>query len=120
MRDYTYVDGTRFSITNLFRSLRFDVDRLDPSWVDEEKPKFIRGLRVVDNEESQTLTVDGEEGDSLMFSLTYLYSRNDSFDTFRVAMDEYLKVVFATKEYLTTKQKNNLEGEMILPEPILH
>ena len=30
MRDYTYLGGSRFSINNIFRSLRFDVDRLDP------------------------------------------------------------------------------------------
>ena len=27
MRDYTYLGGTRFTINNTFRSLRFDVDR---------------------------------------------------------------------------------------------
>jgi len=55
MRDYTYLNGTRFSINNLFRSLRFDIDRLDMSWVDSEKPEFSRGLRIVDNVESNRL-----------------------------------------------------------------
>jgi hypothetical protein len=108
MRDYTYIDGTRFSISNLFRSLRFDVDRLDPSWVDEEKPTFIRGLRIVDNDDMETLTAHGEDADNLMFSLTYLYSRNDDFEKFRTAMDDYLKAIFETKEYLVSKKNINL------------
>ena len=55
MRDYTYLGGARFTINNIFRSLRFDVDRLDLSWVEGEKPEFTRGLRVVDNDESNTV-----------------------------------------------------------------
>ena len=42
MRDYTYLNGARFTVCNLFRSLRFDIDRLDMSWVDAEKPEFTR------------------------------------------------------------------------------
>jgi hypothetical protein len=49
MRNYTYIDGTRFSVANLFRSLRFDIDRLDMSWVADQKPVFSRGFRIVDN-----------------------------------------------------------------------
>ena len=64
MRDYTYLNGARFTVANLFRSLRFDIDRLDMSWVDGEKPEFTRGLRVVDNDEVNTVTVDGEDGDN--------------------------------------------------------
>lgn len=119
MRDYTYIDGTRFGVSNLFRSLRFDVDRLDPSWVDSEKPKFIRGMRIVDNDESQTLTVDGEDGDNLLFSLTLLYCKNDNFESFRSAMDGYLKIVFETKEYLVTNQKKNIDG-VDIDEVLLH
>lgn len=63
MRDYTYLGGARFSINNLFRSLRFDIDRLDMSWVDGEKPEFSRGLRIVDHDAGNTTTVDGLEGD---------------------------------------------------------
>lgn len=40
MRNYTYIEGTRFSVANLFRSLRFDIDRLDMSWVGDQKPVF--------------------------------------------------------------------------------
>ena len=120
MRDYTYVGGARFSINNLFRSLRFDIDRLDLSWVDGEKPEFTRGLRIVDNEESRTITVDGEEGDNLIYSLTYLYSKNDNFEAFRLATDEFLKVAFETKEYLVSRQKKDLEGNLELEQTVLH
>ena len=49
MRDYTYIDGNRFNINNHFRSLRFDIDRLDINWMNaEKKPDFVRGYRVVD------------------------------------------------------------------------
>jgi hypothetical protein len=44
MRDYTYLGGARFTINNIFRSLRFDVDRLDLSWSEDQKPEFTRGL----------------------------------------------------------------------------
>jgi len=85
MRDYTYLGGARFTINNLFRSLRFDIDRLDMSWVEGEKPAFSRGLRVVDNEGSNTVTVDGEDGDNLIYSLTYIFSKEEGLDAFRVS-----------------------------------
>jgi hypothetical protein len=120
MRDYTYLNGARFSINNLFRSLRFDIDRLDMSWVDGEKPEFSRGLRVVDNEESNTVTVDGEDGDKLIYSLTYIFSKEDGQDAFRAATDEYLKVALATKEFLVTSQKKDPEGKPKIEESVLH
>jgi hypothetical protein len=120
MRDYTYLNGARFSINNLFRSLRFDIDRLDMSWVDGEKPEFSRGLRVVDNEESNTVTVDGEDGDNLIYSLTYIFSKEDGQDAFRAATDEYLKVALATKEFLVTSQKKDPEGKPKIEESVLH
>ena len=72
MRDYTYLNGARFTINNLFRSLRFDIDRLDMSWVDGEKPEFCRGLRVVDNDAGNTVTVDGEDADITTFVETHI------------------------------------------------
>lgn len=120
MRDYTYIGGARFSINNLYRSLRYDIDRLDLSWVDGDKPEFTRGLRIVDNQDSETLRVDGEDADNLIYSLTYLYGKNDDFDSFRVATDEYLKVVFETKEYLLTNHKKNKELNKEVQEAVLH
>jgi hypothetical protein len=120
MRDYTYLNGARFSINNIYRSQRYDVDRLDMSWVDGEKPEFSRGLRVVDNDESNTATVDGEEGDNLIYSLTYLYTKEDGYENFRKAVDSYLKVALETKEYLVTSQIKDPEGKSELVESVLH
>lgn len=120
MRDYTYISGARFTVNNLFRSLRFDIDRLDMSWVDTEKPEFSRGLRVVDHEDSNTVTVDGEDGDNLIYSLTYIFSNEEGFDNFRAATDEYLKVALETKEFLVTSQKKDPEGKPEVAEAVIH
>ncbi len=120
MRNYTYLGGARFTVNNLFRSLRFDIDRLDMSWVDGEKPEFSRGLRVVDNDEVNTVTVDGEDGDNLIYSLTYIFSKEDGADNFRAATDEYLKVALETKEFLVTNQKKDPEGNPKVVEAVIH
>ena len=120
MRDYTYLNGARFTVANLFRSLRFDIDRLDMSWVDGEKPEFTRGLRVVDNDEVNTVTVDGEDGDNLIYSLTYIFSKEDGSDNFRIATDEYLKIALETKEFLVTNQKKDPQGKPEIAESVIH
>ena len=120
MRDYTYLNGARFTVANLFRSLRFDIDRLDMSWVDGEKPEFTRGLRVVDNDDVNTVTVDGEDGDNLIYSLTYIFSKEDGADNFRFATDEYLKIALETKEFLVTNQKKDPQGKPEAAESVIH
>ena len=120
MRDYTYLGGARFTINNIFRSLRFDVDRLDLSWSEEQKPEFIRGLRIVDNEESNTVTLDGADADNLVFSLAYVFNKQDGFEAFRAAIDDYLKVALATKQYLVTSQKKDPEGKSETSESVIH
>ncbi len=120
MRDYTYLGGARFTINNIFRSLRFDVDRLDLSWCEEQKPEFIRGLRIVDNDESNTVTLDGEDADNLIFSLAYAFNKQDGFDAFRAAIDDYLKVALATKQFLITSQKKDPEGKSEKSEAVIH
>ena len=120
MRDYTYLNGARFTISNLFRSQRFDIDRLDMSWVDGEKPAFTRGLRIVDQEEVNTITVDGEDGDNLIYSLTLIFSKEDGLEAFRVATDAYLKVALETKEFLVTSQKKDPQGKSEVVESVLH
>ena len=120
MRDYTYIGSARFSINNLFRSLRFDIDRLDMSWVDGEKPEFCRGLRVVDNDSGNAVTVDGEDGDSLIYSLTYIYNKEDNHEAFRNATDAYLVVALETKEFLLSSQKKNPEGKPEVVEAVIH
>jgi hypothetical protein len=120
MRNYTFLGGARFTVNNLFRSLRFDIDRLDMSWVDAEKPEFVRGLRVVDNDEINTVTVDGEDADNLIYSLAYLYTQGEGGDDFRSAIDEYLKVALETKEFLVTSQKKDPEGKPKVEESVIH
>ena len=59
MRDYTYIEGYRFIIWNIYRSKRFDVDRLDINFADKDMPEFVRGLRIVDHLENESYTVHG-------------------------------------------------------------
>ena len=101
MRDYTYIEGYRFNIWNIYRSKRFDVDRLDINFADKDKPSFIRGLRVVDHTESETFTVHGEDADNLSYSMCYLHNENK--DDRPDAFDEYLIQATAKKEYLVHK-----------------
>jgi len=121
MRDYTFLGGARFTINNIFRSLRFDIDRLDLSWVEGEKPAFTRGLRVVDHEgPGNTVTLDGEDADNVIFSLAYVFNKQDGFEAFRTALNEYLKVAMATKQYLITSQKKDPEGKPEVEEAVIH
>ena len=120
MRDYTYISGARFSICNIFRSLRFDIDRLDMNWVDGEKPTFSRGLRVVDNDVSNTFTVDGEEADNLVFSIAYIFNKEANEEAFRLAVDEYLKISTVSGNYLVTDQKKESDTKVKVAEPVLH
>ena len=120
MRNYSYINGTRFAVINLFRSLRFDIDRLDLSWVDDTKPEFVRGLRIVDSDESNTVTVHGEDADNLMYSLSYIYSREETADAFRAAIDRYLNVALETKDYLVSTQKKDPEGKSEVNEAVIH
>jgi hypothetical protein len=120
VRNYSYINGTRFAIVNLFRSLRFDIDRLDLSWVDDSKPEFVRGLRVVDSDESNTVTVHGEDADNLMYSLSFIYSLEETADAFRAAIDAYLIVALATKNYLVLSQKKDPAGKPEALEAVIH
>ena len=117
MRDYTFINGARFSISNIFRSIRFDIDRLDMNWIDGEKPDFVRGLRIVDHDEGNFIKVDGEDADNLVYSLTYIFKKEDNTDAFRNAVNTYLEKIFDTKEYLVTKQLNKSEE---VPEAVIH
>jgi hypothetical protein len=120
MRDYTYINGARFSINNLFRSLRFDIDRLDMSWVDGEKPEFSRGLRIMDSDTGNSVTVDGEEADKLIYSLTYTFCKEDGQEAFRNAIDAYLIVALETKQYLVSAQKKDPDGKPEVDEAVIH
>ena len=113
MRDYTYFAGTRFSVNNIFRSQRFDVDRLDINWADDEKPEFIRGLRIVDHQEGETYTVHSEDADNLMYSLSYVSNKSTSEDGLK-KFDEYLAAATASKDYLVTTIKKKSEESAVV------
>lgn len=111
MRDYTYLDGARFSIVNIFRSQRFDVDRLDINWTGEEKPEFVRGLRIRDHQSNETFTVHDEDADNLMFSLAYA-SNNSNEEDGTKKFDDYLTEATSAKQYLITEiKKKEKESE---------
>jgi hypothetical protein len=116
MRDYTYFQGARFAISNIYRSERFDVDRLDLSLVDEDRPEFCRGLRVIDHQVGHTEMVDGDEADSLIYSLAYLSTRDTTKGS--EIYDEYLVNALKTREFSISNHEK-LEG--IKPkEDLLH
>ena len=98
MRDYTYIEGYRFNIWNVYRSKQFDVDRLDINWVDKDKPEFVRGLRIVDHNESETYLLHGDDADNLCYSMCFLHGENkDNKPDF---FDNYLTLATSKKEYL--------------------
>ena len=101
MRDYTYIEGYRFTIWNIYRSKRFDVDRLDIIFADKDMPEFVRGLRIVDHHENESYTVHGEDADHLSYSMCFIHNSNkeDRPDQF----DEYLTQAINKKEYLVHK-----------------
>ena len=108
MRDYTFHAGARFGIANIFRSQRFDIDRLDINWVEDEVPEFVRGLRVIDFNEGETYTLHDKDADNLMFSLAYIYSKGVGEKAVDL-IDDYLKTAIDTKEYLITEFKKKTE-----------
>jgi ABC-type molybdate transport system substrate-binding protein len=101
MRDYTYVEGYRFNIWNIYRSKRFDVDRLDINFADKDRPDFIRGLRIVDHQESETYLAHGDDADNISYSMCFIHNSNkeERADQF----DDYLLQAIAKKEYLVHK-----------------
>ena len=115
MRDYTYIAGVRFTVINIFRSQRFDVDRLDINWVDEEKPEFVRGLRIVDHNEGETYMVHDQDADNLMFSMSYVNIKSTPENAVQ-KFDEYLAQATTDKEYLVTALKKSPEQV----EEVLH
>ena len=100
MRDYTYYQGARFTVNNIYRSERFDVDRLDMSWVDDEKPLFSRGLRIVDHQEGNTEIVDGECADNLIFSMANIASKDSTKGI--SSFDQFLEFALKNKNFLIT------------------
>jgi hypothetical protein len=104
MRDYTFFEGSRFFISNIYRSERFDVDRLDISWIDDVKPDFVRGLRIIDHLTGDTEMVHGVAADDLIYSLCFVTSEGMPGD--ESILDRYLEAAIRTKKFLISEQKN--------------
>ena len=74
----------------------------------------------MDSDESNTVTVHGEDADNLMYSLSYIYCREDKEEDFRAAIDAYLIVALETKDYLVLNQKKDPEGGPKAVEAVIH
>ena len=114
MRDFTYIGGYRFLISNVYRSKRFDIDKLDINYVDSERPDFVRGYRIVDHNESETYTVHGSDADDLSYSLCFIHNSTQEYvpDQF----DHYLTKAIEKKNYLA----HEILGEEIKTEEAVH
>jgi hypothetical protein len=55
-----------------------------------------------------------------MYSLSYIYSREDKAEDFRAAIDRYLIVALETKDYLVLNQKKDPEGKPEVAEAVIH
>ena len=110
MRNYTYIEGARFLVANIYRSQRFDVDRLDLNWVDGSKPEFTRGLRVVDHKQSEIHVVHGERADNLIFSLAAISSGEDGSGYGQY--DAYLLQSIRTGDYLIESPARKCDGAL--------
>jgi hypothetical protein len=52
--------------------------------------------------------------------LAYAFNKQDGYEAFRAAVDEYLKVALATKQYLITAQKKDPKGKVEVAEAVIH
>jgi hypothetical protein len=115
MRDYTYLDAGRFSIVNIYRTKRFDVDRLDLNWPSgPEHRDFVRGFRMVDHEDGNRIFIHGTDADDLIFSMAYIMHQDDSKEAY---FEEYIMQCMASKQFLVTEQKKTSSSPV---EEILH
>jgi len=115
MRDYTYLDNGRFWITNIYRTKRFDIDRLDINWItNQDNRDFVRGFRIVDHDEVKRVMVHGKDADDLIFSLAYINNQEDSSEK---DFEEYFLNCFATKKYLVLDHQQPVTE---IKEEVLH
>ena len=115
MRDYTYLDNGRFWIANIYRTKRFDIDRLDISWItNHENRDFVRGFRMVDHDEVKTVLIHGKDADDLIFSLAYINNQEDSCEK---DFEAYFLKCFETKKYLVLDHQQPSPEEK---EEVLH
>jgi hypothetical protein len=66
------------------------------------------------------VTLDGEDADNLIYSLTYMFSNEETTQEFREAVDEFLKDALITKNYLVNNQENKEKDKSTEAESLLH
>jgi hypothetical protein len=52
--------------------------------------------------------------------LAYVFNKQNGFEAFRTAIDDYLRVALATNQYLVTSQKKDPEGRAENSESVIH
>jgi hypothetical protein len=66
------------------------------------------------------VTLDGEDADNLIYSLTYVFSNEETTQEFREAVDEFLKDALITKNYLINSKGNIEKDKSTEAESLLH
>jgi hypothetical protein len=66
------------------------------------------------------VTLDGEDADNLIYSLTYMFSNEETTQEFREAVDEFLKDALITKNYLINSKGNIEKDKNTEAESLLH
>ncbi len=66
------------------------------------------------------MTLDGEDADNLIYSLTYMFSNEETTQEFREAVDEFLKDALITKNYLINSNGNIEKDKSTEAESLLH
>ena len=115
MRDYTYLDNGRFWITNIYRTKRFDIDRLDINWItNQDNRDFVRGFRMIDHDENKKVLVHGTDADHLIFSMAYINNQEDSSEK---DFEAYILKCLETKKYLVLDHQ---QPEEVIKEEVFH
>jgi len=70
----------------------------------EKKPDFVRGYRVVDHQEGETYKLHAEDADNLLFSLAYIFNKEEYAD-FSNKVDIFLTEAVSSKNYLFAEFK---------------
>jgi hypothetical protein len=98
MHDYTYLDNGRFWINNIFRTKRFDVDRLDINWSSNDQNRdFVRGFRIIDHDSNLKVLVHGSDADDLIFSMAHIHNQENSTEK---DFEDFILRCIETKKYL--------------------
>ena len=94
-----------YSVSNIYKSELYSVDRLDITRPGLKNPPFIRGMRIVDLGGDVMMVIDGVEADRLVYSFAIIRSEISPASS-QQRLDDYLLAAFLTEEFLVTEQKD--------------